>query len=855
MKTHLTSACQMLRYLLPSVLMLLTLGAVSRAQTPLPLDETCTVSIGNQNVTVTPEGTFIVPNVSVFKSADSGIISPLFRARVTCSKGGMTITGQSDFFPLVPGTTIFIGDIFPMALDPIPVSISVTTNPPVAFLGLNQTAQLKVTAKYADGTTKDVTQRNQGSVYVSVNTQFLTVSTAGVVTGKNSTTSGSLGTIVVLNQGNTATLGITAVGPSNDTDNDGMPNDWEILYGLNPNVNDAGGDLDNDGLTNLQEFKKGTIPNNPDTDDDGIPDGVDNDPLHPEEGPPTVNIITPVDLATLVEGQVILFKVDANDDGQLVGVDLNVTTGESKSFTTAPFQFTYTVPVGVPSITFTAKGTDSTNKSTTKTATVSVIPDPKTTVTGIVVDPLGAPVANASVTANDGTAGVTIADGSFSLPNVKTVFGTIIISAQAQIGGKFEKGKSGSIPPVLGGTTNVGTIQLTTGDLVLCFEQNYSSGATLQLFISGEVPAAGTVDLPGLGFSMPFVVTPGVVTTVNIPTSAMVFATDGIVNNGISVTSDNGVSVYGLNQIPATTDAFAGLTLGPFDTEFRIISWSSQNGNSEFAVTAATDNTTLTITPSVTAGAHPIGVPYNVILNKLQVYQLQTFSDLTGTHVMSDKPVAVFAGHTCANIPTFASACDHINDQMPSVVNFGTSLLTVPLASRLNGDTFRILASQDGTSVQVNGPTPDTFQLDAGQYVTLILQGNNEVTSDKPIVVAQYSNGTSYDNQLGDPFLMVITPASQFKTSYTVSTPGSGFIKNFINIVAPTEETQTGGIILDGVALLAADFTPIGLSGFSGAQKAIAVGGHTVTGNKPIGVYVYGFNQADSYGYPGGSRF
>jgi len=61
-----------------------------------------------------------------------------------------------------------------------------------------------------------------------------------------------------------------------DTDMDGIPDDWEIAYGLNPNYSaDAGGDKDGDGLTNLQEYQYGSNPENPDTDGDWMPDGYE----------------------------------------------------------------------------------------------------------------------------------------------------------------------------------------------------------------------------------------------------------------------------------------------------------------------------------------------------------------------------------------------------------------------------------------------------------------------------------------------------------------------------------------------------------------------------------------------------
>lgn len=49
--------------------------------------------------------------------------------------------------------------------------------------------------------------------------------------------------------------------PPNDTDNDGMPNEWELQYGLSPNdSSDAAKDANNNGISNLDEYKKGFDP-------------------------------------------------------------------------------------------------------------------------------------------------------------------------------------------------------------------------------------------------------------------------------------------------------------------------------------------------------------------------------------------------------------------------------------------------------------------------------------------------------------------------------------------------------------------------------------------------------------------
>jgi hypothetical protein len=50
---------------------------------------------------------------------------------------------------------------------------------------------------------------------------------------------------------------------SSDDDGDGMPDVWEVQYGLNPLVNDASGDKDGDRFSNLREYRARTNPTDP----------------------------------------------------------------------------------------------------------------------------------------------------------------------------------------------------------------------------------------------------------------------------------------------------------------------------------------------------------------------------------------------------------------------------------------------------------------------------------------------------------------------------------------------------------------------------------------------------------------
>ena len=211
-------------------------------------------------------------------------------------------------------------------------------------------------------------------------------------------------------------------------------------------------------------------------------------------------------------------------------------------------------------------------------------------------------------------------------------------------------------------------------DFWLLFNTNLGSPA-LSLFITGDVATAGTVAIPGLAFTAPFTVVPGTVTTVNLPAGAALTLADGIENRGIHVTSAAEVTVYGLNRIQATTDAYLGLPTDILGTDYIVLGYANTivhtSAGTQFGVVATQNTTTVTITPSVATGARAAGVPYNVVLNQGQTYQLRNtgfgFSfDLSGTIITSDKPIGVFGGNQCTNIPNGNfQACDHVVEELP----------------------------------------------------------------------------------------------------------------------------------------------------------------------------------------------
>ncbi len=414
------------------------------------------------------------------------------------------------------------------------------------------------------------------------------------------------------------------------------------------------------------------------------------------------------------------------------------------------------------------------------------------------------------------------------------------------------------------------------------------------LAISSPVDASGTVTIPGLRITNTFSVAAGAVAKVSIPLAEMMIDYDAVETNGIHVISTAPVAVYALNYNIYSSTAFTGYPTSFLGTNYCVLSYPSclgtaENGDirlSEFAIVATADGTTVTIMPSPTANLAGSLWTNSFILNAGQTYQINvnfdpyssSTNDVTGTWVTSDKPVAVFAGASGADVPGHVGAANPlVQEQMP-VNDWGIQALSMGFAGRTNGDSYRILAAYTNTVLTFSGLVvtvtdpydipPDitssnevvVTNLDAGQFCDIIVQGPVEFQASHPIQVAHFANGIGFDGfdgiDNGDPAEILLPPTGHYLLTNTVVTLpddniSGAFPVNYLSIIAA--QAAITNTLVDGLHIAETNFVPIGTSGYYGAQITVTnSGAHTVTSSQPVHVEVYGFGDADAYGYFGG---
>ncbi|GIV53739.1 MAG: hypothetical protein KatS3mg039_0257 [Candidatus Kapaibacterium sp.] len=408
----------------------------------------------------------------------------------------------------------------------------------------------------------------------------------------------------------------------------------------------------------------------------------------------------------------------------------------------------------------------------------------------------------------------------------------------------------------------------------LCFMKNFREEdpnkpgsyepASLEVFITAEDDADVLLEIPALGFRHSLRIKGGTIGSVPITPEAELDTFPRIKNRALHIQSTAPISVYALNHRIQTTDTYLALPVSVLGTEYRAFCYSKLSAVLAplFAIIATEDDTQVEITPTTpTTDRHGAYERYTITLDRGQVYQVraQYFAtgtgDLTGTLIKATKPIAVFSGHTCAYVPPGTKACNHLVEQLPPISAWGKQYYIGKLRGR-SRYTYRILASQDRTRVFKDQTL--IAILNAGEYYEEPNATDHvQLSADKPILVAQYSQGFGNGDEVGDPMMILISPTQQFVDRYRIATPVQGSWDHYVNIVA--REEAIGTIRLDGRPIPATSFERIGISSYFVAHVRLSYGTHTITGDEPFGLYSYGFGYRsdayDAYGTMGGQTF
>ncbi|NLO19784.1 MAG: outer membrane beta-barrel protein [Ignavibacteria bacterium] len=403
----------------------------------------------------------------------------------------------------------------------------------------------------------------------------------------------------------------------------------------------------------------------------------------------------------------------------------------------------------------------------------------------------------------------------------------------------------------------------------ICFQKNFKESKQsssrdslqLELFISGDKDARVIIEIKGIGYKNVVDIKKDEVLNIPLPKEAQVLSSDKIEQLAVYIKSDNPITVYGLNRRFQTTDSFLCFPMEVLGKEYRAMAYYVSDGlMSQFAIVATEDNTDVNILPSVHTSNHLAEQLYTVKLNKGEVYQVVAKNDntnkcdLTGSIIKANKKIAVFSGHQCAYVPQKILACNHLIEQMPPVPSWGKHFYIGKLQGR-SFYTYRVLANETDTRIFEDDKLVATLK--NGEFYENNSDQDIQVTADKPVLVAQYSQGFKNSDSIGDPMMIMVSPTQQFLKHYRFATPVNGQWRHYINVVSPTNSVNT--ILLNGKPVDTTRFELLGKSRYSIACIEVPFGTHIIQGAMPFGMYSYGFgfgrDSYDAYGTMAGQSF
>jgi gliding motility-associated-like protein len=425
----------------------------------------------------------------------------------------------------------------------------------------------------------------------------------------------------------------------------------------------------------------------------------------------------------------------------------------------------------------------------------------------------------------------------------------------------------------------------------LCFPQHVPSGAnlaTLSIWITSDKASSGTVTMTNGAFSAPFSILANGLQEIQIPhaTGHISNAESGlIIQKSIRIKTDPGkpaVVAYAQQWGAARSAATLLLptnVLGKryYATSFTQVGTSqgSYVAKSQFQIIATKANTLVRITPRTNG---TLGTVFTVALpNVGDMYQYQADQDLTGSLIESVAaagggclPIAVFSGSSAITFGTNTcgggSSFDPLFQQQYPISTWGKNFGFVPFGDYINGNPYRVLASEDNTNVYFDGLLVAT--LNEGQIYPatfnsspVVLTVPTSITADKPIAVIQYAMRQNCSGSgFGDPDMVLLNPIEQNISDITIfSSSQQAISRQWVNVLIKTVATPSFRISFNGGPLTPPtgtwlDFTP--LPGYSYLRQLLgAPGSYRLVADSGYNAIAYGFSaNFESYAYSAGTN-
>ena len=348
-------------------------------------------------------------------------------------------------------------------------------------------------------------------------------------------------------------------------------------------------------------------------------------------------------------------------------------------------------------------------------------------------------------------------------------------------------------------------------------------------------------------------------------------------NKGIHVSANSEISVLLINYQLTTIGnyiAYPVQTLSVPDYQYYAVSTGTLlfGTLSEVLLVGTEDNTAVTVVPtqniavpqniqfsnspeiSVTAGT-----PFSFTLHKMQTFLFGApGNDITGTSIVSNKPLTVISGHECGNVPDDVPFCEHVTEQIPSTVNWGQQFLLTPCSGK-PVQYYKIITAANHTTYNFTCGRYNTtthYLNTAGSSFTHSTSGSSycSISSDKPILVTQLGAGHNLGNT-GDPVISVVPSVDQYSQEIVFVSPNiTGITSHYINIATTTNQST---ILVDGVELPLTwnaiyDHTN-NVNGYGTQLNSTSLDiSHILTSHTKFSTLVYGFGYHASYYYSAG---